>query len=60
MIINNPDVIIRQDEEIEVYQGLNFDRTYLYRIFVNTLKEPKLIVTAYKTSKIDKYDENKI
>jgi len=28
---------------------------YLYRVFVNELKKPSVIITVYKTSKIDKY-----
>jgi len=32
------------------------DEKKLLRIFVNTCKEPNLIITAYKTSKIDKYE----
>jgi len=30
-------------------------KTYLYRVFVNNDKIPTLIVTAYKTSKFEKY-----
>ncbi len=59
-IIKNPDSIIKQDEEITVYQALTNDKMFLIRIFVNILKHPNLVVTAYKTSKIDKYYENKI
>lgn len=29
---------------------------YLYRVFVNHDKKPPLVVTVYKTSKIDKYE----
>lgn len=59
-IILEPDSIIKQDEEITVYQALTNDKMFLIRNFVNILKQPNLVVTAYKTSKIDKYYENKI
>jgi hypothetical protein len=29
---------------------------YLYRVFVNICKQPDLVITAYKTSKIEKYE----
>ena len=32
-------------------------KKYLFRIFVNHLKNPNLIITVYKTSKIKKYYE---
>jgi len=34
---------------------LENDKAYLIRIFVNHLVDPAVIITAYKTSKIDKY-----
>jgi hypothetical protein len=56
-IIHNPDNIIRQDKELRIYSKLVIEssKDYLYRVFINTLKEPKLVVTVYKTSKIKKY-----
>jgi hypothetical protein len=47
-----------QDQEIKVFQSkMEFkdNHIFLIRIFVNVLKEPNLVVTAYRTSKIDKY-----
>ncbi len=58
-ILNNPSRIMKQDDEITVYQSLTSDGNFLIRIFVNIVKEPNLVITAYKTSKISKY-ENKI
>jgi len=59
-VLKKPDLVLKQGEEITVYQALTFDKNYLIRIFVNTLKQPNLIITAYKTSKINKYHEDKI
>jgi hypothetical protein len=46
---------------IDIYQKIviEIDKPYLYRVFVNNSKSPFLVVTAYKTSKIEKY-ENQI
>jgi hypothetical protein len=33
------------------------DKYYLYRVFVNHDKKPPLVVTVYKTSKIEKYED---
>jgi len=44
-------------EDVSVYQKTIVEngRHYLIRVFVNEDKIPPLIITAYKTSKIDKY-----
>ena len=44
-VLDNPDMILKQD---------------VLRIFVNINRHPNLVVTAYKTSKISKYYEDKI
>lgn len=56
-IISKPDFVSIQDEIITVYSKLvdENSKTYLYRVFVNKSKNPSLIITAYKTSKIEKY-----
>ncbi|HUX57549.1 MAG TPA: DUF4258 domain-containing protein [Bacteroidales bacterium] len=59
-VLKKPDLVLKQGKEIAVYQALTFDRNFLIRIFVNTLKQPNLVITAYKTSKISKYHEDKI
>ncbi len=52
-----PDTITEQGSDILIYSKLEKEGTkyYFYRIFVNHLKEPVLVVTAYKTSKTKKY-----
>ena len=60
-VLINPDQILHEVEDISVYQKIVYkiNKPYLYRVFVNTKKNPNLVITAYKTSKINKY-ENKI
>ena len=57
IIINHPDFIEKQDDSITIYSKLveENSKPYLYRVFINKLKNPPLIITAYKTSKIEKY-----
>ncbi len=57
-VLDEPDSILPGSECKQVYQKLvkEEDSTYLYRIFVNTCKESNVVITAYKTSKIDKYE----
>lgn len=59
-IINHPDSVVQEDS-LWVYQKTIHEENgnYLYRVFVNKTKEPNLVVTAYKTSKLSKY-ENKV
>ena len=58
-VIENPGKIIVYDECIKIYQSLiNIDKAYLLRVFINTCKEPLVIITVYKTSKIEKYHES--
>ena len=57
-VVENPQQTYMQDEQIKVYQSqVLFENglTYLIRVFVNVIKTPNLVVTAYKTSKISKY-----
>ena len=56
-IIEQPDKVLQQDKSITIYTKLidETEKHYLYRVIVNTAIEPNLIITAYKTSKIDKY-----
>jgi len=55
-VVKHPEKIFPLDEEVSVYQALTTDRKYLLRIFVNRIKNPNIIITAYKTSKLDKYE----
>ena len=53
----NPDRIIDEAECKQVFQKISGGKNKkILRVFVNTCKEPSLIITAYKTSKIDKYE----
>jgi len=57
-VLNNPQQIITENGK-RIYQSIiNFeDGNYLVRVFVNIEKEPNLVITVYKTSKIKKYYE---
>lgn len=62
-ILHAPMQITKEDECTMVYQSIisaENEKKYLYRIFVNICKQPNLVITVYRTSKIDKYHENKI
>ena len=46
------------DEEIEIRQSIiKFEnmKEYLVRVFINVKKQPNLVITVYRTSKINKY-----
>ena len=60
-IIANPENIIAQDG-LKVYQRMLRlkEKSYLFRIFINDLTNPNLVVTVYRTSKISKYYEGEI
>ena len=49
---------IKDTSGLTVYHKLAQEngKHYLYRVFVNHDKKPPLVVTVYKTSKIDKYE----
>lgn len=62
-VLENPDqVIIDSDiSDIVVYQSVfnNMEGgNYMIRVFVNRTKNPKLVVTVYKTTKVSKYWKN--
>ena len=64
-VVNEPQQKIRESSEKQVYQSVlrNSDgMMFLIRVFVNVTKNPNLIITVYKTSKIKKYwkDESEI
>lgn len=61
-ILMTPDQVIESKGQ-KIYQSIVpvlTEGNYLIRVFVNTEKEPNLIITVYKTSKISKYYEGKI
>ncbi|WP_395053178.1 DUF4258 domain-containing protein [Flavobacterium sp.] len=52
-VINNPDDILLDSDNQQIFQKIVDN--YLYRVFVNNDKNPSLIKTVYRTSKITKY-----
>ena len=56
IVFRNPQQSFRQDD-LTVLQSIveTKGKNYLLRLFVNTLKEPNVIVTVYLTNKISKY-----
>jgi hypothetical protein len=62
--ILSPDSIVIDeiDNDISVYQLIvvENEQTFLYRIFMNTIKNPMVVITLYRTTKIRKYHESKI
>ncbi|MCK9412256.1 MAG: DUF4258 domain-containing protein [Prolixibacteraceae bacterium] len=60
-ILLSEEKLIIKVGNIDIYQKIivEVDKPYLYRVFVNNSKEPFLVVTAYKTSKIEKYETSK-
>jgi hypothetical protein len=60
-VVNQPDCIITLDSKLLIYQRAvrQNEKEYLYRVFVNPEMDPNLIVTVYRTSKLEKY-ENQI
>jgi len=55
-ILKNPEHVTMEDG-LTVYQKRMHtnNKPYLLRIFVNETKQPPVVVTGYKTSKINKY-----
>ena len=51
-----------EDPAIVIYQSLikENEHLFLFRVFVNKDKQPNVIVTLYKTTKIAKYYESKV
>lgn len=61
-VLDNPDQII-DNGNLKVFQSIietDQSSKHLLRVFVNTDKVPAIVVTVYKTSKIEKYHEGKI
>jgi hypothetical protein len=60
-VLKNPKEII-EDNEQKIYQSIftftKDAKEYLVRIFVNTSKNPMVVFTLYRTSKINKYYES--
>ncbi len=61
-VLANPDQVLEEDGK-RIYQSVILSEkggNYLIRIFVNVVKQPNVIITVYKTSRINKYYEGKI
>ena len=61
-ILLAPEQTVEQ-ENLIVFQNIikdSMEQRYLIRVFINFDKTPPLIVTVYRTSKIEKYYEGKI
>ncbi|GHT19334.1 hypothetical protein AGMMS49965_22620 [Bacteroidia bacterium] len=62
-VVENPDEVIEDDEQdVVIYQSIikESGQSFLLRVFVNKNKQPIVIVTLYKTTKISKYYESEI
>ena len=58
IVMDNPDQVVEEYGQKKCYQSLidfGFDGKYLVRIIVNDSIDPMVIVTVYKTSKVNKY-----
>jgi len=57
-ILKNPDSFKDESSCMRVYQKIirQKGKKFMLRVFVNVCKDPNLIITAYKTSKIEKYE----
>ena len=56
LVINSADSVVVEDG-LMVYQKVinTGGKAYLFRVFVNEIKQPPVAVTVYKTSNINKY-----
>jgi hypothetical protein len=47
-----------QDDCVKIFQKIidSNKNIYLYRVFVNICKTPPVIITVYKTTKVEKYE----
>ncbi len=61
-IIASPGQTLPDGPEKLIYQSIKFfkldNRNFLVRVFVNIIKQPNLVITVYRTSKIEKYWNN--
>jgi hypothetical protein len=53
LVMIEPDKVIIEDDNQRVFQKIVDN--YIYRVFINSNKNPALIKTVYRTSKITKY-----
>jgi len=61
-VLLNPEQILEDDNDADIiiYQSIVKEegKLFLYRVFVNTNLFPNVIVTLYRTTKIEKYYES--
>jgi len=61
-VVLNPEQIIDDENNVDItiYQSIIKEdgKLFLYRVFINTQLLPNLIVTLYRTTKIEKYYES--
>jgi len=61
-VVLNPEQIIDDENNVDItiYQSIIKEdgRFFLYRVFINTQLLPNVIVTLYRTTKIEKYYES--
>lgn len=61
-IVSAPQQTVTQGEEKMIYQSIKYfkedGRNFLVRVFVNIIKQPNLVITVYRTTKIEKYWQN--
>lgn len=56
-VMQHPDEVLKETCKRVFQKKISKNNSlYLYRVFVNTCKDPELIITVYKTSKIEKYE----
>lgn len=58
-VLESPDSILDKDPCMKIYQKkfVEDENPYLIRVFLNDCKSPPLVITTYKTSKVDKYED---
>ena len=56
-VIEKPDGVIEEAKCKRIYHKQLFEKetSFLVRVFVNVCRQPNVIITAYKTSKVKKY-----
>lgn len=58
-VIRNPEQIIRLEKERRIYQSIYYDsitkKKMILRVICEERNNQLIVITAYKTSKIDKY-----
>jgi len=58
LVIDNPDQIVKEDSCKHIFQKkiMTGQTLFLYRVIMNVCKNPNLVITAYRTIKIEKYE----